>query len=326
MKFPSSIRLFILTAAIAQARSDDSSVSSVIKEKFDEWMSKYNKVYSAKEELEHRFAIWKDTDKIIEEHNSQDPTPTFSLGHNSYSDLTLGEFHEHFSLGAYHPNSEVPQVDLDLIDVHDHPAVAINAAVGGIQESAIARKVEELPDAVDWVADGAVTTVKDQGSCGSCWAFSSVGAVEGAKAIYDGELVDLSPQNVMDCDRHLIDNGCNGGNMMTAFHFVKRNVGICTEVDYPYEAENNDECGSESCLNVGGSDISGYTAVELYSPSALMTALVRQPAAVAIDASSVSWVCAMIVYDFYLIWYRLELIHPVLTNTYIDEYYLICIN
>mmetsp|Transcript_1731 Transcript_1731/g.2574 ORF Transcript_1731/g.2574 Transcript_1731/m.2574 type:complete len:372 (-) Transcript_1731:82-1197(-) len=289
MKFPSSTLLLATAAAFVRAHSDADTASvssSELREKFDEWMAKYNKVYSAKEEREHRFQIWRDTERLIENHNSQEPSPTFSLGHNAYSDLTLDEFHEHFSMDtAYRPNSEVTMPQDEPQQAVD-PAASMNFVSEELYERAVARRVQDLPDSVDWVASGDVTNVKDQGPCGSCWAFSSVGAVESAKSISDGELVDLSPQHVMDCDNHQIDNGCYGGNMMTAFHFVKRNEGICTWSDYPYEAVNHDECGNSSCANVAGSNIGGFTVVETKSPSALMSALVRQPATVAIDASS----------------------------------------
>merc|ERR1712008_630233 len=90
-----------------------------------------------------------------------------------------------------------------------------------------------LPSSVDWKSKGAVTRVKNQGSCGSCWAFSTTGALEGAWEIATGKLVSLSEQQFVDCDEG--DHGCQGGLMDNAFVFAEKNA-LCTENSYPYHA------------------------------------------------------------------------------------------
>merc|ERR1719437_274468 len=134
------------------------------------------------EEWSERLRNWHLNNERIEAHNNQTPTPTYTLGHNEYSDLTPDEYAQRFRLGKYSP--------------------------GVIQREGknVARHLEEdrlplqLPDAVNWIALGGVTPVKNQGACGSCWAFSTTGAVEGAKFVKTGELVSLSEQNLLDCD------------------------------------------------------------------------------------------------------------------------------
>jgi cathepsin L len=120
------------------------------------------------------------------------------------------------------------------------------------------------------------------GSCGSCWAFSTTGALEGAKFVKTGELVTLSEQNLLDCDH--ADLGCNGGLMDNAFKFDEKTGGLCSEEDYPYEARQGKICNPMNCTDVPGTIVSTFYDVPHSDEKAMLSALAMQPISVAIQA------------------------------------------
>jgi len=146
----------------------------------------------------------------------------------------------------------------------------------------VARRLKEVPDSIDWREKGAVTPVKNQGACGSCWSFSTTGAIEGASFLKTGNLVPFSEQNLVDCDS--VDLGCNGGLMDTAFQYVETSKGLCSEDDYPYEGVQ-DFCRASECTVVPGTDVTDFFDVKPDSVEDLMSALAQQPVSVAIQAN-----------------------------------------
>ncbi|KAK4752141.1 hypothetical protein SAY87_020939 [Trapa incisa] len=140
---------------------------------------------------------------------------------------------------------------------------------------------EDLPDQVDWRERGAVADVKDQGQCGSCWAFSAVAAVEGINKIVTGDLITLSEQELVDCDK-TYNQGCNGGLMDYAFEFIVNNGGIHTEEDYPYRAADRRCDPTEKRDRVVAID--GYEDVPQNDEKSLKKAVAHQPVSVAVEA------------------------------------------
>ncbi|CAM8899927.1 unnamed protein product [Rhodiola kirilowii] len=232
------------------------------RELYTEWLAKNKKSYNQLGEEAKRFEIFKDNLRFIEEHNSLNRS--YKLGLTRFADLTNEEYRALF-LGT--------RTDARRRVMKGKRASQRYAYRGG----------EKLPMSVDWRASGAVTGVKDQGMCGSCWAFSTVAAVEGINQIVSGELTSLSEQELVDCDTDQ-NAGCNGGLMDYAFEFIIRNGGLETEADYPYTAVDG-ECSLSSKKKIGKVvSIDGYEDVPP-SEKSLQKAVAHQPISVAIEAS-----------------------------------------
>jgi hypothetical protein len=143
-------------------------------------------------------------------------------------------------------------------------------------------ETNSVAGSVDWRTKGAVTPVKNQGQCGSCWAFSTTGSVEGAVAIKTGKLTSVSEQQLVDCSGAEGNQGCNGGLMDYAFEYIIKNGGLDTESDYAYTARDG-SCNAAKAATKASS-ISSYKDVAHNSEAQLIAAVTQQPVSVAIEA------------------------------------------
>lgn len=189
---------------------------------FQQWSQEHGKVYSSTEEHDKRHLIWHNNELYIQKHNNQqNPKPSYKLGHNQFSDLSIDEYHSKNFLHTFSPGVMTNEKKYSGFLRGDNKGLLKTSEV----VTSIARRKlfdnnnnhvdEDLPSFVDWVKNGAVTKVKNQGNCGACWAFSAVAAVEGARIVQGREkglnvtLVSLSEQQLIDCDDK--DHNCNGG-------------------------------------------------------------------------------------------------------------------
>ncbi|KAL4453183.1 hypothetical protein ABPG74_015414 [Tetrahymena malaccensis] len=141
--------------------------------------------------------------------------------------------------------------------------------------------LDEIPSSIDWRDLNAVTPVKNQGYCGSSYAFSATGALEGIHKISGQDWKGFSEQQIIDCSRKQGNQGCNGGFMENVFDFAIQN-GILQENEYPYEGHANFKC-KKTNSNQQGYKIQGYYNVKKYDCRGLEQAVAQQPVSVAID-------------------------------------------
>ena len=222
---------------------------------FTSYMSKYGKTYAAPEEARYRLRVFNDNLLKIKEHNAKNLP--WTLGVNKFADVSAEEFAYKFCGCAKDPKTR------------------------GTRQTTL---VGDVPARVDWREQGAVTPVKNQGMCGSCWAFSTTGTTEGAYFLKTGNLVSLSEQQLVDCarDPEYENFGCSGGWPWSAVDYVTKH-GLCTEEDYPYKGVDA-ECKESSCKVA----VQSVDKVQLPvgDEDSLAVAVSKTPVSIVLDATA----------------------------------------
>ncbi|XP_047312889.1 senescence-specific cysteine protease SAG39-like [Impatiens glandulifera] len=251
--------LFVLAAISSLTESRKSfQEASLLARQHDEWMGQYGRVYENDVERQERFNIFKENIAHIESFNRAADKP-YKLGVNQFADLTNEEFK---ARNGYRTRLESKVTSKSLFKYKNNSFI---------------------PSKVDWRNEGVVTPVKNQGTCGCCWAFSAVAAMEGITMIKTGQLMSLSEQELIDCDVNGPNKGCRGGYMNSAFDFIQNNDGLTTESNYPY-VESSGTCNN---LNlVSAATITGHEDVPTNDEKALQKAVAKQPVSVAMDAGN----------------------------------------
>jgi len=246
-----------LLLAIGLALAQAASVHDAHRE-FMEFKATHSKIYESLEEEQSRFAIFLDNKRIIAEHNAlyEAGEISWEVGMNVFGDMTEAEFKSKMT-GQALPRS-------------NRTRVSCNYYSGNVN----------TPASYDWRDHGAVTEVKDQGFCGSCWSFAATGSMEGQYHKGNSLLVSMSEQNLLDCAQNW---GCNGGGRSDiALKYVQTD-GINSESDYPYEMQQHSCRQSDSQATY---KCSGCVWTQETIEHELKMALVEEgPVAIAIDSS-----------------------------------------
>ncbi|XP_018575904.1 cathepsin L-like proteinase [Anoplophora glabripennis] len=225
----------------------------------EQWLAfkdNFGRDYRNLKEEQKRYTVFQNTLRLIETHNEkyENGESSYYLGVNKFADRTPEEIKAMLNYSA-----STKPVRGEPKAYHVHSGLT-------------------APSEVNWINQGVVNGIKDQGDCGSCWAFSTIGCLEGIYAIRTGTLYSLSEQNLVDCST--INDGCDGGWMEAGFEYIRDN-GIETESDYPYTARE-ETCKfdrSKSITNVGG-----FVAIP-QSESDLLDAVANiGPIAIAVNA------------------------------------------
>jgi len=242
-----------------------------VDQKWEEFKQTHDKSYESDEEEAYRRDVFAENMKKVEMHNylHSKGEKSFTLEMNHFSDLKNEEFTS--MMNGYTPREKEETTNVQMEDARfEYLSPAMPVA---------------LPDSVDWREHGFVTPVKNQGQCGSCWAFSTTGSLEGQHFRKTGKLVSLSEQNLVDCSSQYGNHGCNGGLMDAAFTYIKANDGIDTEEAYPYVAEEEPSCKYKAKFS--GATDKGFVDIDHGFEDKLKEAVATVgPVSVAIDASS----------------------------------------
>jgi cathepsin L len=264
MKYVIAVAIIVAFVHVASSYSVRGTVNVELDGHWETFKATHKKQYDAQFEFVRRL-IWESNLKYIQRHNLEYDmgVHTYSLGMNEFGDMTFEEFKSAFlGVKLQKRNTTGDSIFMSPLNVKD------------------------LPDSVDWRTKGYVTGVKDQAQCGSCWAFSATGSIEGQYARKTGTLESFSEQQLVDCSGSFGNEGCNGGLMDQAFDYVQQ-YGIERESDYAYTARDG-KCHYDASKVV--TKVTGHVDIPEGNEDKLKEAIATAgPVSVAIDASNFSF-------------------------------------
>lgn len=256
MKLYIALSLLILVSSLKPLATDEEIVES-----FQKFMRRYRKAYDSPKEFQLRFDIFKSNFQEVELANLFSKKVDYSHKINQFADLTKEEFKEKYL----------------TLNVQEIENISKRATT-------FVPTIEEVPESFDWRAQGAVAPVKNQGSCGSCWAFSAVANIEGQYFIKSKAMITFSEQQLVDCD--LVDQGCNGGLMADAYDYLIKN-GVMTDADYSYIGRRK-ACHFEQ--EKIAAKVTGYNFAGSQDEEIIKKFLVEKgPLAIALDATTLQF-------------------------------------
>jgi C1A family cysteine protease len=241
-------------ASIAGISSVEQTVSPIVENEFIQHIAEFGKSYGTTEEYKFRLNLFAEKHAAIAELNSENGS--FTLGHNQFSDWTQAEYKKLLGYKKKTNHLVKSSRNATILDTTNSPA------------------------SVDWRKNGAVNAVKNQGQCGSCWAFSATASIEGAHFMATGNLIRLSEQQMVDCDTQ--SNGCNGGLQEFGMDYMEGNTQEL-EADYPYTARDG-KCQTDSSL--GKVLVTQIHDVQEQSIDQLKAAIAQGPTSVTIEADT----------------------------------------
>lgn len=212
----------LVLPSLEELRAYAEGSHALLEARFTAWAGAYNKQYATEAEKRKRLGYFAASARKVEEHNAQVPAGSdmFRLGLNEFADITDEEFMARFNFGNMQGQQECSATNKDRKPLKETVRPA------------------DLPEAIDWRQKGIVSPVKNQGRCGSCWTFSTTGALEAHYKKKTGRSVSLSEQQLLDCADNYDNHGCNGGLPSHAFQYILENGGLDTERAYPYEMKS----------------------------------------------------------------------------------------
>ncbi|XP_041964427.1 cathepsin L.1 [Alosa sapidissima] len=257
--------LIIAAASLAVVSCASLSLEDL---EFHAWKLKFGRSYGSPAEEAQRRSTWMENRKLVLVHNilADQGIKSYRMGMNHFADMSNQEYRD-LVIGKCLKRT--------------------NSTKSGSTFLGLSLRERDMPKEVDWRDKGFVTDVKDQKDCGSCWAFSATGSLEGQTFKKTGKLVSLSEQQLVDCSGDYGNMGCGGGLMDQAFQYIQANGGIDTEDSYPYEAEDG-KCRFKP--DSVGATCSGYVDITSGDENALQEAVATMgPVSVAIDAGHSSF-------------------------------------